>query len=54
MPNKIIIGHSYFHTLPAGNANRIEFKGESLRKKKTEKNNKFTNQIHRQPGGSLC
>ena len=37
MTNKIIIGHYSFHTLPAGNANWIEFKGESLRKKKNRK-----------------
>ena len=31
----------------AGNAHRIELKGESLRKKKPEKMIKFTLQIHR-------
>jgi DNA replication protein DnaC len=34
----------------AGNAHRIELKGESLRKKKSEKKNKFTYQNHCKTG----
>ena len=46
----------------AGNAHRIELKGESLRKKRQKKKNNFIQQIHHQNGwltlgrngGSIC